>query len=184
MRHKIKDLLSFTFFFMGNVLSKNLLHKMQPESTERQKNALTAIFTEFTPSPGTYWSMNLNKFAQRAVLYVCVCVCQRVQLWTELLWWQSGRLKAYPQPGQTSPSGTEFSARVGGGKTRKLCSPSWCNVWKTLPSRCKLCHLGHKRLQLWRPCVAFHFSRSRPCNFGWPNGLRSHGGRELWLGMA
>lgn len=77
---------------------------MQAESTERQKSALTAIFVE-SPSPGSYWSMNLNKFAQRALLDVCVCVYQRVQLWTELLWWQSGRLKAYPQPGQTWQSG-------------------------------------------------------------------------------
>lgn len=46
---------------------------MQAESTERQKNALTAIFVE-SPSPGSYWSMNLNKFAQRALLDVCVCV--------------------------------------------------------------------------------------------------------------
>lgn len=51
---------------------EKLLHKMQAESTERQKSALTAIFVE-SPSPGSYWSMNLNKFAQRALLDVCVC---------------------------------------------------------------------------------------------------------------
>lgn len=133
---------------------------MQAESTERQKSALTAIFVE-SPSPGSYWSMNLNKFAQRALLDVCMCVYQRVQLWTELLWWQSGRLKAYPQPGQTWQSGEPveelFFFFLNGGETRKLSTPSCCNVWKMLPSRCKLCHLGHKRLQLWRPCVGFHF---------------------------
>lgn len=130
---------------------------MQAESTERQKSALTAIFVE-SPSPGSYWSLNLNKFAQRALLDVCVY--QRVQLWTELLWWQSGRLKAYPQPGQTWQSGEPVEELVfflNGGETRKLSTPSCCNVWKMLPSRCKLCHLGHKRLQLWRPFVGLHF---------------------------
>lgn len=150
-----------------------------------QQSAKKALWRRFLqglpPSPGTNWSMNLNKFAQRAVLYVCVpkgSIMNRAFVVTKRAP-KSLSLARANKPKwnwilRAEAEGGE-EGRVVCGKTRKLRLPSWCNVWKMLPSRCKLCHLGHKRLQLWRPCVAFHFSRSRSCNFAWPNGLRSHG---------
>lgn len=133
---------------------------MQAESTERQKSALTAIFVE-SPSPGSYWSMNLNKFAQRALFDVCVCVpkgsiMNRAFVVTKRT--PKSLSPAWANMAKWGTSwGTGFFFFLNGGETRKLSTPSWCNVWKMLPSRCKLCHLGHKRLQLWRPCVGFHF---------------------------